>query len=82
MPLWCCDVMHGINTKCLQCRVSEVFESIEYIVQFVVLSRCLDFECIPQLHHVIIFILWHHLILHIIITLLARGNEGIVQRII
>ena len=80
--------MHGINTKCLQYGVVEVFECIghkshmDYIVQLVVLSRCLDIECILQFHHVIIFILWHHLTLHIINALLTRGNESFVQGII
>ena len=38
--------MHGINTECIQCGVSEVFECInyeshiEYIVQFVVFTPC------------------------------------------
>ena len=83
--MWCCDVMHGINTECLQCGVSEVFKCIchenhiEYIVQFVVFTPCLDIECLSQLHHVIIFILWHHLTLHIINALFVRGYEGIVQ---
>ena len=51
--LWCCDVMHGINTECLQCGVSEAFECIsheshmEYIVQFILFTPCLDIECIP-----------------------------------
>ena len=30
----------------------------------------------------IIFVLWHHLILHIINTLLARWNESIVHRVV
>ena len=86
--MWCCDVMHGINTECLHCDVSEVFKCIrheshiEYIVQFVVFSSCLDIECLPQFHHVIIFILWHHFTFHIINALFARENEGIVQGII
>ena len=81
--LWCCDVMHGINTECLQCGVSEVFECIsheshiEYIVLLVVFTPCLDIECLPQFHHVIIFILGHHFTLHIINALLARGNKGV-----
>ena len=45
--MWCCDVMHGINTECLQCGISEVFEyishesHIDYIVQLVVFTPCL-----------------------------------------
>ena len=83
--LWCCDIVHRINTECIQCGNAEVFECIshqshiEYIVQFVVLSPCLDVECLPQLHHVIIFVLWHHFSLHIINALLARRNDGVVQ---
>ena len=70
--------MHGIDTECIQYVVSEVLECIsheshiEYILQFVVLSPCLDFECLLQFHHVIIFILWHHLTLHIINALLTE----------
>ena len=86
--LWCCNIMHGIGTECLQCGVSEVFECIcheshiEYIVEFVVLTLCIDIECIPQFYHVIIFILWHQFTLHIINTLLARRKEGIAQEIV
>ena len=75
--------MHGIHTECLQCSVSEVFKCIgheshiEYIVQFVVFTPCLVIECISQFHHVIVLVLWHHLALHIINALLARGNESI-----
>ena len=78
--------MHGINTECLQCGVSEVFECIshdshiEYMVQLIVFTPCLDIECISQFHHIIIYILWHHLTLHIINTLLARGNGSIDQK--
>ena len=83
--LWCCDVMHGINIECLQWGVSEVFKCIsheshiEYVVQLVVLSPCLDIKGLLQLHHVIIFILWHHFTLHIINALLARRNDCIAQ---
>ena len=51
--------MHEINTECLQRDVSEVFKcishesDIEYIVQFVVFTPCIDIECILQFHHVI-----------------------------
>ena len=80
--------MHGISSKCLQCGVSEVFECIsheshiEYIVLLVVFTPCLEIECLPQFHHVIIFILGHHFTLHIINALLTRGNKGSVQGII
>ena len=77
--------MHGIDTECIQYGVSEVFEyishesHIEYIAQLILFTPCLDMECLLQFHHVIIFILWHHLTLHIIIILLARGYEGMAQ---
>ena len=80
--------MHGINTKCLQCGVSEVFKCIiheshiEYIVELVVFTPCIDIECLLQFQHVILFILGHHFTLHIIDALLERGYEGIVQGII
>ena len=52
------------------------------LVQLVVLSPCLDMEGLPQLHHVIIFVLWHHLSLHIIDALFVRRNDGIVQCVV
>ena len=79
--------MHRINTECIQCGISEVLKCIdheshiEYIVQFVVLTLCIDIECIPQFYHMNIFILRHHLTLHIINTLSSRGNESIAQGI-
>ena len=84
--MWCCDVMHEINTEYIQCGVSEVFKCIghenhiECVVQLIVFTSCLDIEGFPQFHHVIIFIMRHHFTLHIIITLFARWYEGIVQR--
>ena len=86
--LWCCDVVHRINTECLQCGNTEVLECIshqshiEYIVQLVVFTPCLDIESLPQLHHVIILVLGHHLSLHIIDALLTRRNDGIVQCVV
>ena len=77
--------MHWINSECLQCSNAEVFECIsheshiEYIVQFVVFNPCLDIEGLPQLYHVIIFVLGHHLSLHIINALFTRRNDGSAQ---
>ena len=80
--------MHGIDTECIQCGISEVLERIgheshiEYIVQFVVFTPCLDIECILQFHHVIIFILWYHLSLHVVDALLSCRHDGVVQRVV
>ena len=86
--LWCCDVVHGINTECIQCRISEVLEyishesHIEYIVQFVVLTPCLDIKCALQFDQMIIFTIGHNLTLHIINALFARGNDGVIQCVV
>ena len=80
--------MHGINTKCLQWGNSEVLECIsheshiDYIVQLVVFTPCLENECVPQFDHVFVLVLWHHLTLHIIDALLARGNDSVVQCVV
>ena len=52
------------------------------LVQFVVLTPYLDMGGLLQLHHVIIFVLWHHLSLHIIDALFARRNDGVVQCVV
>ena len=78
----------GSTIECIQCGNAEVLECIshesyiEYIVQFVVLTPCLDVEGLPQLYHVIIFVLWHHLSLHVIDALLARRNDSVVQCVV
>ena len=83
--LWCYDVVHGINTECVQCGNAEMLECIsheshiEYIVQFVVFTPCLNIEGLSQLYHVIIFVLWHHFSFHIINALFTRRNDGSAQ---
>ena len=80
--LWCCDVVHGIDTEGLQCGVAEVLECIrheshiEYVVQFVVFTLLLDIQCHPEHDYVLILVLKYNLAFYIINALFTKRNDG------